>query len=64
MTPLKNGGKGGLDLQEANPIIEEDDASGIASGDDDDIYEEFSILKDILLDRGYRRYEISNFSLL
>ena len=31
---------------------------------DDDIYEEFSMIKDILLDRGYRRYELSNFSLL
>ncbi len=33
-------------------------------GDDDDIYEEFAILKDILLDVWYKRYEISNFSLL
>lgn len=32
--------------------------------DDDDIYEEFAILKDILLDTWYKRYEISNFSLL
>ena len=32
--------------------------------DQDDIYEEFAILKDILLDAGYKRYEISNFSLL
>ena len=31
--------------------------------DQDDIYEEFAILKDILLDAGYKRYEISNFSL-
>lgn len=31
---------------------------------DDDIYEEFSIIKDILLERWYRRYELSNFSLL
>jgi oxygen-independent coproporphyrinogen-3 oxidase len=31
---------------------------------DDDIYEEFSIIKEILLDRWYRRYELSNFSLL
>jgi len=34
------------------------------STDQDDIYEEFAILKDILLDAGYKRYEISNFSLL
>lgn len=32
--------------------------------DQDDIYEEFAILKDILLDAWYKRYEISNFSLL
>jgi len=32
--------------------------------DQDDIYEEFATLKDILLDSGYKRYEISNFSLL
>ncbi len=43
--------------------------SSILSGwqeywDQDDIYEEFAILKDILLDAGYKRYEISNFSLL
>lgn len=31
---------------------------------DDDIYEEFSIIKEILLDRGYRRYELSNFALM
>jgi len=30
----------------------------------DDIYEEFATLKDILLDAWYKRYEISNFSLL
>lgn len=34
------------------------------STDQDDIYEEFAILKDILLDAWYKRYEISNFSLL
>ena len=39
-----------------NPIVDQDS--------DDDIYEEFSILKNILLDRWYRRYELSNFSLL
>ena len=32
--------------------------------DQDDVYEEFAILKDILLDAWYKRYEISNFSLL
>ncbi len=31
---------------------------------DDDIYEEFSILKDIILDSWYLRYELSNFSKL
>lgn len=31
---------------------------------DDDIYEEFSILKDIILDWWYLRYELSNFSKL
>jgi len=31
---------------------------------DDDIYEEFSLLKDIILDSWYMRYEISNFSKL
>ncbi len=31
---------------------------------DDDIYEEFSIIKEILLDRWYRRYELSNFALM
>ena len=30
---------------------------------DDEIYEEFSLLKDIVLDAWYSRYEISNFSL-
>lgn len=65
IAPIKKGGKYGLGSQEHNPIIKDDnDLSGTAYWDDDDIYEEFSILKDILLDRGYRRYEISNFSLL
>ena len=32
--------------------------------DQDDVYEEFAILKEILLDAWYKRYEISNFSLL
>lgn len=32
--------------------------------DQDDIYEEFAILKGVLLDAWYKRYEISNFSLL
>lgn len=31
---------------------------------DDDIYEEFAILKDILIDKWFKRYELSNFSLL
>lgn len=35
-----------------------------AFGTEDEIYEEFDILKNILLDAGYLRYEISNFSLL
>ena len=30
---------------------------------DDEIYEEFSLLKEILLEAGYSRYEISNFAL-
>ncbi|GHW02464.1 oxygen-independent coproporphyrinogen-III oxidase-like protein LL1139 [candidate division SR1 bacterium] len=33
-------------------------------GTEDEIYEEFDILKEILLDAGYSRYEISNFSLI
>jgi len=37
---------------------------GTTFGSDDDIYEEFSILKDILLESWYKRYELSNFSLL
>jgi len=31
-------------------------------GSDDDIFEEFSFLKEILEEAGYSRYEISNFS--
>ena len=31
-------------------------------GNDDQVYEEFSILKDLIDDAGYERYEISNFS--
>ncbi len=31
---------------------------------DDDVYEEFAILKDILLEKWFKRYELSNFSLL
>jgi oxygen-independent coproporphyrinogen-3 oxidase len=31
---------------------------------DDDIYEEFSLLKELILDAGYIRYELSNFSKL
>lgn len=31
-------------------------------GTDDEVYEEFEILKSILLDAGYQRYEISNYS--
>ena len=37
--------------------------SGEFFGTDEDIYEEFSLLKDILLNAGYSRYELSNFSL-
>lgn len=37
--------------------------SGAYFGTDDQIYEEFSLLKSILLDAGYRRYELSNFAL-
>ncbi|GHV23503.1 hypothetical protein FACS189428_7080 [Clostridia bacterium] len=33
-------------------------------GTEEEIYEEFDILKEILLDAGYSRYEISNFSLI
>lgn len=36
--------------------------SGAYYGTDDDIYEEFDILKAIILDAGYSRYELSNFS--
>jgi oxygen-independent coproporphyrinogen-3 oxidase len=31
-------------------------------GDDDSVYTEFTILKDILLSHGYQRYELSNFA--
>ena len=37
--------------------------SGAYFGTDEQIYEEFSILKDILLDAWYHRYELSNFAL-
>lgn len=36
--------------------------SGEYFGTDEDIYEEFSLLKEILLDAGYARYELSNFA--
>ncbi len=36
--------------------------SGAYYGTDDEIYEEFDILKGIILDAGYSRYELSNFS--
>jgi len=32
-------------------------------GNEDDVYEEFSYLKDLVMNYGYRRYEISNFAL-
>jgi oxygen-independent coproporphyrinogen-3 oxidase len=32
-------------------------------GSDDDVYDEFSLMKDTLLINGYRRYELSNFAL-
>jgi oxygen-independent coproporphyrinogen III oxidase len=32
-------------------------------GSDDDVYAEFSLLKDILLSHGYQRYELSNFAI-
>lgn len=47
-----------------NKKLENNNEKWQGYGDQDDIYEEFAILKDILLDAGYRRYEISNFSLL
>ncbi len=31
-------------------------------GTDDDVYEEFELLKNIILEAGYQRYEISNYS--
>ncbi len=37
--------------------------SGAYFGTDEQVYEEFDILKNIILDGGYRRYELSNFSL-
>ena len=37
--------------------------SGAYFGTDEQIYEEFSVLKDILLDAWYHRYELSNFAL-
>ena len=36
--------------------------SGAYYGDDDAIYEEFDVLKGMILDAGYSRYELSNFS--
>jgi oxygen-independent coproporphyrinogen-3 oxidase len=33
-------------------------------GTEEEIYEEFDVLKNVLLDGGYARYEISNFSLI
>lgn len=36
--------------------------SGEYFGTDDDIYEEFTLLKSILLSAGYARYELSNFA--
>jgi oxygen-independent coproporphyrinogen-3 oxidase len=33
-------------------------------GTEEEIYEEFDLLKSVLLDAGYTRYEISNFSLI
>ena len=44
---------------EKNQLIEQG-----CFGTEDDIYEEFDYLKELLLDAGYKRYEISNFSLL
>lgn len=32
-------------------------------GTDDDVYEEYEILQSIIMDAGYQRYEISNYSL-
>lgn len=31
-------------------------------GSDEDVYEEFEVLKSVILDAGYQRYEISNYS--
>lgn len=36
--------------------------SGAHYGSDDDIYEEFDVLKDMILNAGYTRYELSNFT--
>ena len=37
--------------------------SGAYFGTDEEVYEEFELLKSIIMDGGYRRYELSNFSL-
>lgn len=53
---FKKGGRGDLNIQETQ--------SSTVFGSDDDVYEEFAILKDILLDKWFKRYELSNFSLM
>ena len=54
----------GLYYEANTPSLSVEGAGGWGCPTSDDIYEEFAILKDILLDAGYKRYEISNFSLL
>jgi len=63
LTPISSGSS--PDREQISPLL--GGAVREASGGcptPDDIYEEFAILKDILLDAWYKRYEISNFSLL
>ena len=63
IVPLTKGERGGSDFEDNQPPISPSQR-GITFGSDDDIYEEFSILKDILLESWYKRYELSNFCLL
>ncbi len=58
----KNNWKLKIDSWKLNQIVNYQ--SSIINSTDDDIYEEFSMLKDIILDAWYKRYELSNFSLL
>jgi coproporphyrinogen III oxidase-like Fe-S oxidoreductase len=55
----------GSDRYNALHNVSSHDRDGLALkkyGTDDDVYEEFELLKDIILGCGMARYEISNFS--